>query len=138
MTRLVILLVLTALTVTVALVLQRRRPDPPTAPSYQAPTQVDRGDFAHPDAPWLVAVFASRTCDSCARVWEAVSALEGGPVAVQNVVVQDDASLHRRYRVDGVPTTVIADADGVVHRSWLGPVGATELWGELARLRGDE
>ena len=138
MSRLVILVVLSALAVGVAVVLQaRRRPDRPTAPSYQAPTQLDRGDFTRPDAPWLVAVFASETCDSCARVWDAAAALEAGPVAVQHVVVQRDPGLHRRYGIDGVPTTVIADGDGVVRQSWLGPVGAADLWGELARLRPD-
>lgn len=136
MTRLLILVVLTAVTVAVALTLQRRRrPDPPTAPSYEAPTQLDRSDFVRPDAPWLVVVFSSRTCDSCARAWETVAPVEGGPVAVQQVIVQETPALHQRYHIDGVPTTVVADADGVVRQAWLGPVGATELWGELARLR---
>ena len=134
--RLVVLVVLTVLAVVVATALQRRRrPDRPTAPSYEAPTQLDRDDFNRPDAPWLVVVFASETCDSCARVWQAVEPVGSPPVAVQQVVVQRDPALHRRYRIDGVPTTVVADAEGVVHRSWLGPFPATDLWGELARLR---
>jgi hypothetical protein len=134
-TRLVILLALTALAVAAALILQRRRPDPPTAPSYQTPSQLDRADFDRPEAPWLVVVFASRTCDGCAKAWDAASALAADPVAVQQVVVQDDPGLHRRYGIDGVPTTVVADADGVVRQAWLGPVGASELWSEVARLR---
>jgi hypothetical protein len=135
MTRLVILLVLTAVAVLVALALQRRRPDAPTAPNFEAPTQLDRDDFTRPDAPWLVVLFASTSCDACARVWEAVREVEAGPVAVQHVVAQSDPELHKRYRIEGVPTTVIADAEGVVRSSWLGPVGATDLWGRLAELR---
>jgi hypothetical protein len=134
-TRWLVLAALTALAVAVALWLLRRRPDAPTAPSYTAPTQLDRADFTRPEAPWLVVVFASTACDACRSVWEAVAPLEAGPVAVQQLIVQDDATLHRRYRVGGVPTTVVADAEGVVRASWLGPVGASELWGELARLR---
>jgi protein-disulfide isomerase len=134
--RLVVLVILTVVAVGAATVLQRRRrPDRPTAPSYEAPTQLDRDDFTRPDAPWLVVVFASETCDSCERVWQAVEPVQAEPVAVQRVVVQRDPGLHKRYRIDGVPTTVVADAEGVVQRSWLGPFPATDLWGELARLR---
>lgn len=137
MTRLVVLLAVTAVAVGIALLLQRRRPDVPTAPNHTAPSQLDRDDFDRPDAPWLVAVFASTTCHSCAGVWDAARQLDAGPVAAQRIVVQEEPSLHRRYGIDGVPTTVIADADGVVRASWLGPVGAAELWGRLAELRGD-
>jgi thioredoxin-related protein len=134
--RLIVLVVLTMVAVVAATVLQRRRrPDRPTAPSYEAPTQLDRDDFTRPDAPWLVVVFASETCDSCERVWRAVEPVEAEPVAVQQVVVQREPGLHKRYRIDGVPTTVVADPDGVVQRAWLGPFPASDLWGELARLR---
>lgn len=137
MTRLLILVVLTLLAVGVAVLLQRRRrPERPTAPNYRAPTQLDRDDFTRPDAPWLVVVFASETCESCASAWAAAAPLEADPVAVQQVVVQQDPALHRRYGINGVPTTVVADADGVVRQAWLGPVGASDLWGEVARLRG--
>jgi hypothetical protein len=56
-------------------------------------------------------------------------------VAVQEVEVGVDADLHGRYSIDAVPTTIIADADGVVRGSFLGPVSATHLWARLAELR---
>jgi hypothetical protein len=107
--------------------------DPPA--EYHVPTAVDRADFAAPERPWLVAVFTSATCSSCRDTWERAQHLESEVVAVQEVEVGTDAAIHRRYLIDAVPTTVIADLDGVVRGSFLGPVSATHLWGRLAELR---
>ena len=41
--------------------------------------------------------------------------------------------VHERYRIDAVPTLVVADADGVVRASVVGPVSATDLWALVAR-----
>ena len=46
----------------------RRAVDPPTQPIFSAPAQVDRADFADVSAPWLVAVFSSASCSTCADV----------------------------------------------------------------------
>jgi hypothetical protein len=56
-------------------------------------------------------------------------------VAVQEVEYVRDRNLHDRYRIDAVPTLVIADAAGVVHYGHLGPVSATDLWAAMARCR---
>lgn len=135
MERLIALVVLTAIAVAIAIALQRRRPDPPTAPSYRAPQQLDRSEFTRPDAPALLVVFGSTTCDTCPKVWsnveELMGRLAGTPaedgIAHQRVDVQEQPDLHRRYRIDGVPTTVLADADGVVASAWFGPVRTDEL-----------
>lgn len=129
--RLAILVVLTALAVGVALVLQRRRPDPPSAPSYKAPVQLDRADFIDAPGRFLIVLFSSLTCDTCPRVWTVIESLmaerEADDVAFQRIDVQDDSALHQRYRIDGVPTTVIVDTEGVVQHSFFGPVTADEL-----------
>ena len=129
--RLVALIVLTALAVGVALLLQRRRPDPPSAPSYRAPAQLDRSDFVEPSAPTLVALFASTTCDTCPKAWESILAASSesdrGALAVQRIDVQDDPTLHDRYRIDGVPTTLVVDADGVVTQAFFGPVTVADV-----------
>lgn len=127
MTRLIVLVVLVAVAVIVALVLQRRRPDPPAAPSYRAPAQLDRDDFVRPDAPGLIVVFASTTCNTCPEVWRLVEPFEADDLAVQRVDVQDGADLHGRYRIDGVPTTVLADGRGVVVTTFFGPVSDDEF-----------
>lgn len=120
----------------IAVVLQRRRPDPPSAPSYRAPSQLDRDDFAQPDAPVLIAVFGSSTCDSCPRAWAAVEPLASDRVAVQRIDVQDNPDLHQRYRIDGVPTTIVADHEGVVAHAYFGAVTSDDLAEALASMNG--
>ncbi len=133
MERLIVLAVLTAVAVGVALLLQRRRPDPPSAPSYRAPTQVDRADFeGSPDHP-IITVFTSATCSSCAVALESANNVVAGQRAadvgltVQDIEVTRDAKLHSRYRIDGVPTTLIVDRDGVVQKTFFGPTTPEEL-----------
>ena len=66
-------------------VARRRRPDPPTQPAAHVPVQLDRADFARPDAPWLVAVFTSATCQTCADVAAKAAVLASDDVAVAEV-----------------------------------------------------
>ncbi len=136
MERLVVLVVLALVAVAVAAVLQRRRPDPPSAPSYRAPSQLDRDDFDRPNSPLLAVVFASTACHTCPEVWEALGPHGDEELVVQRVDVEDHSDLHRRYRIDGVPTTVLADAQGVVTATFFGPVGDAELSDAIAELRG--
>lgn len=119
----------------VALALQRTRPDPPTQEGWSVPSQLDRADFVRPDAPWLVAVFTSATCDSCALTWDKARHLTSDAVAVQEVEATTGRDLHQRYGIDAVPTVVVADADGVVRASFLGPPTATDLWAAVVELR---
>ncbi len=112
-----------------------RRTAAPAANTHHVPRQLDRSDFTRPDAPWLVVVFTAATCDTCAGVWERAAVLESSHVAVQEAESTRDAALHDRYRIDGVPTLVVADETGVVHRAFLGPVTATDLWAAVAEAR---
>jgi hypothetical protein len=121
--------------VAVALVARRRRPDPPTQPGGAVPTQLDRADFERPDAPWLVAVFTSATCHTCADVVAKAAVLASDDVAVVQAEWPSRKALHERYRIDGVPLLVIADSAGVVRRSFAGPVSATDLWAAVAAAR---
>ena len=138
MERLVLALVLVAVAVVVALVVQRRKPAPPAGPSWNVPVQLDRADFARPDAAWLVVVFTSATCQSCSGVWERAVPLDAGPegpVAVQQVEVTAEPELHRRYGIDAVPLTLVADEQGVVVKHFIGPLTATDLWAAVAEAR---
>ena len=125
--RLLIAAALIAVAVVIATAARRRRPDPPSAPSFRAPVQLDRDDFDDPAAAGLLILFGSTTCDSCRGAWQTVAGLARAGLVVQRVDVEDDPSLHQRYRIDGVPTTVLADAEGVVHSTWFGPVDRDEL-----------
>lgn len=136
MERLALAVVLAVVAIGVAVVIQRRqRPAAPVRTGYAVPQQLDRDDFARPDADWLVAVFTSATCTSCAGVWDKARHLESPAVATQQLAVVADKSLHERYRIEAVPTTVVADAEGVVRATFLGPVTATDLWAAVAELR---
>lgn len=137
MERILLAVVLAAVVVVVALVLQRRRPDAPSSSGaeHTAPPQLDRSDFVRPEAPWLVVVFTSATCSTCADVWSKAEVLASDDVAVQQVEAVADRRLHQRYQVGAVPIVVIADARGVVVDSFLGPVSATHLWAALAEAR---
>lgn len=136
MTRLLIALVIIAVAAGVAFVVQRRRePDAPTQRRYSVPEQLDRNDFSRPEAPWLVAVFTSDTCDKCADVASKAAVLESKEVAVANLDFVRDRVLHDRYKIDAVPTLVIVDSEGVTKRSFLGPMSATDLWAAVAEAR---
>lgn len=136
MERALIALALAGVALVVAALIQRRQhPAAPVRTGYAVPEQVDRADFPRPEAPWLVAVFTSATCGTCAGVWERAQPLESEAVAVVELELVEAKPLHDRYGIEAVPTTVIADADGVVVRSFLGPVTATDLWAAVAEAR---
>ncbi len=127
MTRILILVALTAVAVAVAWFLQQRRPEAPSAPSYRAPKQLDRDDFDVPAELALVVVFGSTTCDSCPVAWETVTSVERSETGAQLVHVQDRPDLHKRYKIDGVPTTLVVAPDGAVHASFFGLVDADTI-----------
>lgn len=135
----VIAAVLVALAVVVATLLQRRtdRGGPAQGTSWSVPAQLHRPDFVRPDVRWLVVVFSSETCNTCAGTWAKVEPLESPEVAIEQVTYQSHRELHDRYRIDAVPTVVLADEVGVVRASFLGEPSAAELWSAIADLRND-
>ena len=136
MARFAVAAVLVVIAVIVAVVVERRRAaDAPTQPTWTVPRQLDRSDFARPDAPWLVAVFTSATCDSCQGTIDKALVVACDEVAVDDVEVTARKKTHDRYGIDAVPTIVIADAAGVVRASFVGPPTATDLWAAVAEVR---
>lgn len=136
MTQLVLAVLVVVLAAAVAEVVRRRRPtDAPTQRRHHLPEQLDRTDFVRADAPWLVVVFSSATCSTCADVIAKVGVLESPDVAVHVVSYQERRDLHDKYRIDSVPGLVIADGDGVTRSAFLGPVTATDLWAAVAAVR---
>jgi hypothetical protein len=133
--RIVIAVVLIGAAIVVALIVERRRPAPPTQPTWAVPSQLDRDDFDQPDVPWLVAVFTSSTCTTCADVMVKVRPLESPKVVVQEVEAVARKDLHQRYTIDAVPMLVVADAQGVVRGSLVGPASAEEIWLAVGDVR---
>jgi Thioredoxin len=126
---------LIAAAIAVAFVLQRRRPAAPPRDVYPVPRQLDRNDFRRAETPWLVALFSSTTCDSCAGLPAKLAVLESADVATCEIEYHAQPDLHRRYEIAGIPTTVVADADGVVRAAFVGAFTATDLWAAVAEAR---
>ena len=124
-----------AVAVVVGLVLRRRQVvQAPTQPTVVVPAQLDRADFAAV-TPWLVAVFSSATCDSCADVVRKAKVLTSPEVTVIDVEYSASKALHRKYNIEAVPIVAIVDSDGVVQAGFAGPVTATDLWAAVAEAR---
>jgi hypothetical protein len=135
-TQVVIAVVVLAVALDVGAVLRRRHvADAPTQPEFSVPMQIDRADFAEFGAPWLVAVFSSASCNSCADVVRKAKVLACAEVDVVDVEYSAAAALHRKYHVDAVPIAVVADSAGVVRASFVGPITATDLWAAVAEAR---
>ena len=131
-----IVVVLGVVAAVIAAGLRRRGKDAPEqGASWAVPTHLDRRDFDRPEAPWLVTVFSSTTCLACQGTWAKAQLLESDAVSVQEVEAIKHKSLHDRYGVEAVPMVLVADAEGVVHRSFVGEPTATDLWAALAELR---
>ena len=133
--KLVAVVVVVAVAAALAQLLQRRKPQAPTQPKMEVPAQVDRDDFPQPEVQWLVVVFSSATCSTCIDVVAKAQALATTQVAVANVEYPERKDLHDRYDIDAVPTVVVADIDGVVRGSFIGPISATDLWAGVAEIR---
>lgn len=136
MERLFVVLPVVLIALGIAYAMQRRKPEPPSQPvEHVAPAQLDRNDFTRPDAPWLVAAFTSATCDTCADIVGKVEILGSDDVAIANIEYGAQRALHDRYHITAVPTVVIADAAGVVLKSFIGPTSASHLWAAVAEVR---
>jgi hypothetical protein len=134
--RIVIAVVILVVAGGIAWWLERRRvAAPPTQGRAVAPQQLDRNDFPRPDAAWLVVLFTSEHCDSCAGLFDKAKPLESPDVSVTEVEYGAQPDLHRRYAIDAAPITVLVDDAGVTRASFVGSFAATELWNALAELR---
>lgn len=127
-----------AVVVFAAVVARRGASNAPVRDSYPVPRQLDRGDFPRPDAPWLVALFTSATCDACASMWAKVAPLSSDEVAVCEFEFPEAKWAHDRYEISGVPMLLIADHEGVVVRAFVGPQSATDVWAAVAGARDPE
>ena len=129
MDRLLPALLLAAFIIGVALLLQSKKSATPTdaITEHRAPTHLERSQFDAPERPWLVAVFTSSSCSTCAEVWAKAAVLESTEVAVQQIELSASADLHEQYAITAVPIVALADADGAVQSSFLGPVSASYL-----------
>lgn len=124
-----------AVAVVAGLVLRRHQQVAAPTQVHQAmPAQLDRADFDG-SQPWLVVVFSSASCNTCADMVRKAKVLESAEVGVVDVEFTANRQLHLKYRIEAVPIVVVADAQGVVHAGFLGSVTATDLWASVAEAR---
>ncbi len=136
MTSAVFALVIGAIVVVAALVIRQKRVvDAPTQKVFSAPTQIDRTDFPTPQHEWMIAVFTSVTCHACSDMLAKAQVVASKNVAVVEIEYSDKKELHLKYNIEAVPTVIISDVHGIVHKSFLGPVSATDLWAGVASVR---
>lgn len=137
MVQVVIAVVLVVVVLAVAAVIRRRTSPggPVKGDNWTVPVQLHRPDFVRPDAPWLVVLFSSSTCNSCSNTWSKLVPLESDEVAIEDVPFQTKRILHDRYRIEAVPTVVVVDREGVVRASFLGPITASDLWNVVGDVR---
>jgi hypothetical protein len=133
--RVAIAVALLAIAVIVAWRLERQRRPTPVKVNIPIPPQLTRADFPRPDAPWLVVLFSSSTCDSCGPMAEKIKALESSEVAVADIEYHEERALHERYGVEAVPIVLVVDADGVTRKHFSGNATATDLWAAVAEVR---
>ena len=134
--RVVIAVVILAVAGAIAWWLEHRRVvAPPSQGRAVAPQQLDRNDFPRPDASWLVVLFTSRHCESCAGLVDKALPLASDDVAVVEVEYTRQPDLHARYAIDAAPITVLVDRDGVTRSAFIGAYAAPELWSALADVR---
>jgi hypothetical protein len=134
MERLLLALAVVAVAAVVSeVVRRRRRVDAPTQSRRALPSQLDRADF--PGDNWLVAVFTSESCSTCADVVRKAEVVGSDAVTVSTASFQSRRDLHERYDIDAVPCLLIADPEGIVHRGFIGPITATDLWAAVATAR---
>ena len=126
-------LILGAVACVVALVAARRRGrwrGVLAAPDI--PATIDRAAFeaaglGAAGKVWLVATFTDRACRTCASTLERLGPLAGPGVELVEVEAARHRALHDTYRVDAVPLTLVADADGAVIAWILGPPTAADI-----------
>jgi hypothetical protein len=135
MERVVVGAALVVIATVVAVVLSRRRPQPPTQAKVPIPAQLDREDFPEPEKPWLLVVWTSATCDSCASATAKARLLASPHVSYVEVPWQERRDLHERYGIEDVPLLVLADHEGVVEISFVGTPNFTDLVGAVAEAR---
>ena len=135
MIRLLIVVAVLAAAVVLNKVLSKRSVQAPTQANPSMPTQVDRNDFSDSDKEWLVLAFTSSACNTCADIECKAVVLKSRSVAVEICEFTSHREMHEKYAIDAVPTLLIADSQGVVHKGFLGPASATDIWAALARVR---
>ena len=132
MVRLLIAFTLILISVSIAVIVERRKVENPfSVKRNQLPTLVPPQDFGlEPEA--AIIVFTESTCRSCSAVLALLRGPAAANVTVAEVEYGENLDLHRKYGIDTVPTTVLVERDGNVVEGWIGKIEVGELARALA------
>ena len=132
MVRLLIAFTLILISVSIAVIVERRKVENPfSVKRNQLPTLVPPQDFGlEPEA--AIIVFTESTCRSCSAVLALLRGPAGANVTVAEVEYGENLDLHRKYGIDTVPTTVLVERDGNVVEGLIGKIEVGELARALA------
>ncbi|MDG1196986.1 MAG: thioredoxin family protein [Actinomycetota bacterium] len=132
MVRLLIAFTLILISISIAVIVERRKVENPfSVKRNQLPTLVPPQDFGlEPEA--AIIVFTESTCRSCSAVLALLRGPAGANVTVTEVEYGENLDLHRKYGIDTVPTTVLVEGDGNVVEGWIGKIEVGELARALA------
>ena len=132
MVRLLIALTLILVSVSIAVIVERRKVENPfSVKRNQLPTLVPPQDFGL-ESEAAIIIFTESTCRSCSTVLALLRGPAGANVAVTEVEYGENPELHRKYGIDTVPTTVLVEGDGNVVEGWTGKIEVGELARALA------
>lgn len=122
MSRILILIILSFLASSVAILLKKLNKQNFVTSGWSIPGHIDRQDFEFPNEKWLAMVFSSNACKTCEPVVAKSMKLTTLGIAVQEVPLETKKHLHEKYAIDAVPMLLLTDKFGVVQSSYLGPV----------------
>ncbi len=123
MLKLVLVAAAVLIAASVARLVRIRRHATNAGTDHHIPDRLDLAHFAHASKQWLIVAFTSTSCESCHRVVAAIDRMDRDDLVTTTVELESNPDLHHHYRIDAVPTTLIADPGGTVRKSFLGPVG---------------
>ena len=96
----------------------------------EVPAYLDRADFPMPEDGWLLVVFTSKSCRSCASVVRSIESLASpadAGIRWKEVEKSAEPELHDRHRVDAVPLTLAVNPSGEVELWFRGPLSTGDI-----------
>ena len=126
MWRLLIALILVAGTVLLGWTISRfKKPRnfSPTKPAFgPVPLKV-----LPPQTPWAILVFTSKACRTCPGVLHLARRLETQETEVIEYSVEQHLDIHRKYKINSVPLTLVVNESGEVKEWCFGPIDINKI-----------